>query len=410
MLENCLPCPPGRFARSQAIVRFAAAIALPVLLASCTTVDVLTPVPQDQVGNAAIDPFKDIRFWADEPAAAYAAIEEKRVAKVRAVYGDTLRNKVVPLNYLCISGGGSNGAYGAGFLVGWTAKGTRPQFNGVTGISTGSMIAPLAFLGPKYDEQLKEAYTTISTEDVADAQVLPALLGRTAGLADTAPLKKTIARFLTQQMLDEIAVESRKGRLLLIGTTNLESQRPIIWDIGAIAESGHPQALQLVREIILASASIPGAFPPVNVGVTVDGKPYNEMHVDGGVTRQVFLYPPTFNPTAVDKEIGWKPKRTAYIIRNNKIEPEYAVVKPKVLSVAGRSIDTLIKADGIGDLYRLYAIAQRDRVGYNYTSIPADFDGVSKSAFDKVYMSSLFEAGYNAGLQPEPWKHTPPGL
>jgi predicted acylesterase/phospholipase RssA len=388
----------------------------PVLLAAfcvlsgCTTADVLVPVPESQVGYAAIDPFRNIRFWADEPAISYAEIEKKRVEKIRAVYGDRLRNRVVPINYLCVSGGGSSGAFGAGFLVGWTAKGTRPQFNAVTGISTGSMIAPLAFLGSKYDDKLKEAYTTISTEDVAKAQVLPALFGRVSGLADTAPLKKLIARFLTQTMLDEIAVESRKGRVLLIGTTNLESQRPIIWDIGAIAESGHPQSLELVREIILASASIPGAFPPVNVSVTADGKPYNEMHVDGGVTRQVFLYPPTYSPKAIDKAIGWKAKRTAYIIRNNKIEPEYAVVKPKLISVAGRSIDTLIKSDGIGDLYRIYAVTQRDKVDYNYISIPSDFSVQSKSAFDKVYMGALFEAGYDAALQAEPWKHQPPGL
>jgi hypothetical protein len=362
------------------------------------------------VGYATIDPFKEIRFWADEPAEVYAELEKKRVAKIKAMYGDKLRGRVVPLNFLCISGGGSSGAFGAGFLVGWTAKGTRPQFGGVTGISTGSMIAPLAFLGPQYDDKLREAYTTISTDDVAKAQVLPALLGRASGLADTAPLKKLIAKFLTQPMLDEIAVESRKGRLLLIGTTNLESQRPIIWNIGAIAESGHPKALELVREIILASASIPGAFPPVNISVTVDGKPYNEMHVDGGVTRQVFMYPPTYSPLAVDKAIGWKPKRTVYIIRNNKIEPEYAVVKPKLISVAGRSIDTLIKSDGIGDLYRIYAVAKRDKVGYNYISIPADFNVKSTSAFDKAYMGSLFEAGYNAAQQPDPWRNTPPGL
>jgi hypothetical protein len=272
------------------------------------------------------------------------------------------------------------------------------------------MIAPLAFLGPKYDDKLREAYTTISTEDVAKTQVLPALLGRVSGLADTAPLKKLIARYLTQSMLDEIAVESRKGRLLLIGTTNLESQRPIIWNIGAIAESGHPEALNLVHEVILASASIPGAFPAVNVSVTAGGKPYNEMHVDGGVTRQVFMYPPTYSPLAIDRAIGWKPKRTVYIVRNNKIEPEYAVVKPKLIHVAGRSIDTLIKSDGIGDLYRIYAVAQRDKVGYNYVSIPSDFTVKSTSAFDKAYMNSLFEAGYNEALQPEPWKHTPPGL
>ena len=390
----------------------AGAILLSLVLATlsaCTTADVLVPVPQDQVGYATIDPFKEIRFWADEPAEVYAELEKRRVDKIRAMYGDKLRGRAVPLDFLCISGGGSSGAFGAGFLVGWTAKGTRPQFGGVTGISTGAMIAPLAFLGTKYDDKLKEAYTTISTEDVAKAQVLPALLGRPR-LADTAPLKKLIARYLTQSMLDEIAVESRKGRLLLIGTTNLELQRPIIWNIGAIAESGHPQALNLVHEVILASASIPGAFPPVNVSVTVDGKPYNEMHVDGGVTRQVFMYPPTYSPLAVDKAIGWKPKRTVYIIRNNKIEPEYAVVKPKLINVAGRSIDTLIKSDGIGDLYRIYAVAQRDKVGYNYVSIPSDFTVKSTSAFDKAFMNSLFEAGYNAALQPEPWRHKPPGL
>ena len=150
------------------------------VLSACTTAEVLVPVPQDQVGYATIDPFKEIRFWADEPAEVYAELEKKRVEKIRAAYGDRLKGRVVPINYLCISGGGSSGAFGAGFLVGWTAKGTRPQFGGVTGISTGSMIAPLAFLGPKYDDKLKEAYTTISTEDVAKAQVLPALLGRSA--------------------------------------------------------------------------------------------------------------------------------------------------------------------------------------------------------------------------------------
>jgi Patatin-like phospholipase len=379
--------------------------------AGCTTGDVLESVPQAQVTTASVGAFKDIRYWADEPPGGAMVDREKQtVDTVHAVYGDSLRGKSIPIDYLCISGGGSNGAFGAGFLVGWTARGDRPNFNVVTGISTGSMIAPLAFLGPKYDDKLKEAYTTISTADVANVNVLPALLGRTAGLADTSPLKKLIARYLTQPMLDEIAEESRKGRSLLIGTTYLEAQRPIIWDIGAIARSGNPKALELVRQIILASASIPGAFPPADIEVTSDGKSYNEMHVDGGVSRQVFMYPPSYRPKVVDGAIGWKPKRTLYAIRNNKLDPEYANVQPKLLSIAGRSIDTLIKYDGIADLYKIYAIAQRDNVKFNYISIPEGFDLKSKEAFDKAYMTSLFQAGYNAALKSDPWKHVPPGM
>jgi hypothetical protein len=400
--------PPRKASPNLLVATSLAAISF--LLAACTAAEVLAPVPQGEVATATVGGFSKIRYWADEQPGALVDREQKTIDLVRKVYGNSIRGKEVPITYLCISGGGSNGAYGAGFLAGWTARGDRPQFNVVTGISTGSMLAPMAFLGPKYDAQMKEAYTTITTKDIAETQVLSALMGRSAGLADTTPLKKLIAKYMTKPMLDEIAAESRKGRALLIGTTYLEAQRPVMWDIGAIAESGDPQALGLVRDIILASASIPGAFPPMNISVTANGKAYNEMHVDGGVTQQVFLYPPSYRPKVVDKAIGWKAKRTAYVIRNNKISAEYATVKPSLVPVVGRSIDTLIKWDGIADLYRIYAIANRDGINYNYTSIPLDFSKESKSAFDKEYMSSLFQAGYDAALQEKPWKHTPPGL
>lgn len=380
------------------------------IVSGCTTADVQNSVPQAEVTEAAVGNFKDIRYWADEPPGAFTRREQETIDLVRRIYGDSLRGRKKPITYLCISGGGSNGAYGAGFLVGWTEKGTRPKFDVVTGISTGSMIAPMAFLGAKYDAALREAYTTITTEDVATVQVLPALLGRTAGLADTAPLKRLIARYLTQSMLDEIAMESRKGRTLLIGTTNIEAQRQMIWNIGAIAESGQPGSLDLVHRIILASASIPGAFPPVDVAVTVGGKSYTEMHVDGGVTRQVFIYPPSYDPRKVDRAIGWKAERTLFIIRNNKITPEYAKVKPKVWDIAGRAVDTLIKFDGIGDLFRIYAVAKRDGISYHYTSIPTSFTMQSKSAFDKNYMGALFEAGRADALRSEPWHDAPPDL
>ena len=173
------------------------------------------------------------------------------------------------------------------------------------------------------------------------------MIGASDSLADTKPLQGLVAKYMTAEMMKEIAAEHHKGRILMIGTTNLDAQRSVIWDIGAIAASGNPGALSLIRKIILASAAIPGAFPPVDISVTADGKQFEEMHVDGGVTRQVFLYPPGFSPKDVDKAIGWKIKRRLFIVRNTKIDPEFAVTKDQLLPIASRSISTLIKTQGI---------------------------------------------------------------
>jgi len=196
----------------------------------------------------------------------------------------------------------------------------------------------------------------------------------------------------------------------MIGTTNLDAQRSVIWDIGAIAASGSPSSLSLIRQIILASAAIPGAFSPVQINVTADGKNFQEMHVDGGVTRQVFLYPPGFSPRVVDKAIGWKVKRNLYIIRNTKIDPEFAVTKDQLLPIASRSISTLIKTQGIGDLYQIYTTAKRDGVSYNLAYIPSDFAAVAKSGFDKDYMNALYQRGYELGRAGYKWHKEPPGL
>jgi predicted acylesterase/phospholipase RssA len=215
---------------------------------------------------------------------------------------------------------------------------------------------------------------------------------------------------MTAEMLAEIAEEHRKGRILMIGTTNLDAQRSVIWDIGAIAASGSPASLSLIRQIILASAAIPGAFPPVEINVTVDGKEFQELHVDGGVTRQVFLYPPGYSPKSIDKAIGWKVKRRLYIIRNTKIDPEFAVTKDQLIPIAARSISTLIKTQGIGDLYQIYTTSKRDGVDYNLAYIPSDFNVVAKSGFDKDYMNALFQRGYELGRAGYDWHKQPPGL
>jgi len=387
-------------------------IGLALVLSACASESLLRdPVPGSLVDQAVVDNLSGVRFWGDAGPSEYADLTEERIAQVKQRYGaGGPAGRKVRIESLSLSGGGDDGAFGAGLLVGWSASGTRPQFDVVTGISTGSMIAPLAFLGPRYDGRLKEAYTTVSANQLVKAQVLPALFGTADGLADSKPLAKMIAHYTSQQMLEEIAAEHRKGRMLLIGTTNLDAQRPVIWDIGALANSGRPDALQLMRSIMLASASIPGALPPVEIKVTADGRPYDEMHVDGGVTRQVFLYPPGYEPEKVDKAVGWKPSRRAFIIRNGKVNPEFAMTQAKILPIASRSISTLIKTQGIGDLYQIYLTSKRDKIDFNLAYIPADFTMKSKSPFDKAYMNALFQLGYSLGRAGYKWQKLPPGM
>lgn len=390
--------------------RLAAAL-LPVLLTACVSAALTGDrVPESLVMQANVGGYRKIQFYSDD-AASLRALAKDRVNDIRRAYaGRSLKGLKIEMNYLSISGGGSYGAFGAGFLAGWTARGTRPKFDVVTGISTGAMIAPLAFLGPAYDGALKEAYTTISSADVESTRPLPALLGMSPSLSSNIPLQKLIARYLTQQMMEEIAVEYRKGRVLLIGTTNLDAERPVIWDIGAIATSERADLLALIHQIILASAAIPGAFPPVQIQVHADGNNYSEMHVDGGVTRQVFLFPPGYDPKEVDTALGWKPTRHAYIIRNGKIDPHFEVTQLSLVPIATRSISTMIKTQGIGDLYRIYAECLRSGTDFNVAYVPGSFSVQSASAFDPKYMNALFDVGYGESGSGFRWHKLPPGL
>jgi hypothetical protein len=312
------------------------------------------------------------------------------------------------VTYLAVSGGGSDGAFGAGLLNGWTARGDRPKFDLVTGISTGALTAPFAFLGPKYDPALKHVFTTSTTNDIAIAQPVRGLLGGSS-LASNAPLAKIIASYVNEDFLREVAAEHAKGRRLFIGTTNLDAQRSVVWNMGKIASSGSPEALNLFRKILLSSAAIPGLFPPGMIKVAANGNMYDEMHVDGGTTRQAFLLPPQFNAKRVDSHIGLKPVRRAYIIRNGYVTPERAAVKVRTLSIGARSVSTLIKEQGIGDLYELYEFARSNRISYNLAYIPKSFNVTSTEGFDPKYMTALYNQGFELG-RARAWKKKPPYL
>lgn len=381
-----------------------------LLLAGCASAPPHDPVPEYLVEAASLPAYSKVRFWGDTTLPdqeAFLSANAEALRK-RAVL---LANQGKPYrtHYLALSGGGAEGAFGAGLLVGWTEAGTRPEFEVVSGVSTGALTAPFAFLGPEYDAQLKEAYTTVSTSSILRRNILAGILGGVA-LSDTAPFAKLIKDFTNQEMLEAIAREHRKGRRLFIGTTNLDAGRPVVWDIGALANSGNPDALGLFRRIIRASSAIPGLFPPVLFNVEAGGQNYGELHVDGGVTSQVFLYPARIDLRQLDARAGVQVDRRLYIIRNSKITPDYEVVKPGLFTISKRSIDTLIKNQGIGDLYRLHALTSRDGIEYNLAHVPASFQEVPREAFDQDYMRALFELGYGLAREDYSWLKGPPGI
>jgi hypothetical protein len=374
--------------------------------AGCGPMERFDAVPVDAENQATIPNMKGIRVWGDGDPTEMAAAGMALLDREKAYLASTgHKGPLPPADFLAISGGGENGAFGAGLLCGWTKAGTRPVFKVVTGVSTGALTAPFAFLGSAYDDRLREVYTTITGKDVLESRGIYGALFQDA-MADNTPLRNTVAKYFDQPMLDAIAEEYKKGRALLIGTTNLDARRPVIWNIGAIAESGQPGALKLVQDILVASAAIPGAFPPMMFNVEVNGKVYQEMHVDGGASSQVFVYPPQLNIAAS----GIKRERVLYVLRNARLDPDWAQVDRSTMSIAGRAISSLIQTQGVGDLYRIYLTSKRDGLDFNLAYIPKTFTTKLNEPFESSYMKELFQLGYDMAVKGYPWEKTPPGF
>jgi predicted acylesterase/phospholipase RssA len=359
-------------------------------------------------GHAMVHDLPGVRFWGDEPPGDFLAELRRRLPNMPRIAQQARHIDGRPVvDILALSGGGGDGAFGAGVLAGWTERGDRPEFEVVTGVSAGAIIAPFAFLGPRYDKAMRDIWTQYETSELVTAQILPGILGG-ASLADTGPLEKLIARYADKKMLREVAAEYRKGRLLLVGTTNLDAQRPVVWNLGEIAASGKPHALELFRKVIMASAAIPGAFPPVGMPVEVDGRTYDELHVDGGTTREVFVSPINAPFRTYDVLYAKPPIRNIFIIKNGKIAPEQAVVQPKTLKIVERSIATLIKNQNLGEIYRIHRMAQDAGANFNFVAVPPSFSVKSKEFFDPVYQTALFEEGRSMGRNGIPWSKRPP--
>ena len=301
---------------------------------------------------------------------------------------------------IALSGGGANGAFAAGLINGWTASGKRPDFEVVTGVSTGALAAPFVFLGPRWDARLKEAYVGGQATGLLKSRGLNALVG--SGVFSGAPLRQLVESHVDEVMLAEVAAEHAKGRLLLVATTDLDAQRGVIWNMGAIAERGGPEALELFREVLVASASIPGAFPPVMLRSQGQGAVFEEMHVDGGV----------MNPFVALPQIMWNWDDVAgvfegarlHVVVNGKDAPRFAVTRDAGIPVLTRSLDAVLNGQLRATIAANRAFASRNGLEFHVAAIPEDFDGANSLDFNQAAMQAVYDLGEALGRTGEAWK------
>ena len=378
------------------------------ILAGCTLAK-RNPVPRELLDRADPPGMADWRFIGEHDEALDRGRMTGRIDVLRSQMSASGLDRR-PVNVLAISGGGSNGAYGAGMLEGWSELGTRPEFNVVTGISTGALTAPFAFLGSEYDERLARCYTTFSTRDfVKERGLVEGLTGDAFG--EPCGLRGLLEEQLDEEAFRRIGEEHRRGRRLFIGTTNLDRMEPVYWCISAIAAEDLPGGRRLACDIILASASIPAVFPPVLIEVVgPDGESYDEMHVDGGVSNQVFTFPVSLKFRGSNVLADQDRAPAVWVIRNAPLILRYDETDRSLLSIAGRAISGLIHSNGIGDLYRIWLTTRRDGFDFHLASIPFDFDVIPAEPFDPVHMKALFERGRNDMLEGVAWNDYPPQL
>ncbi|UVF22540.1 patatin-like phospholipase family protein (plasmid) [Microvirga terrae] len=338
-----------------------------------------TPVSPEAASAAEIAGMSGVRLWADNPDTFLPLVQNLWAQR--------------DVSWLSLSGGGDDGAYGAGVLAGWTASGGRPEFAVVTGVSTGALIAPFAFLGPRYDEVLKRVYTTISAADVFEFG------GSAESLLSSWPLSDTIARWITPGLLLEVAAEHRRGRRLFALTTNVDAQRPVLWNMGAIAAHGGPEAVTLFCKVLLASASIPGLFQPVMIDVVGDNRHFQEMHVDGSASAYLFVAP---QPMLLDNQaIERLPVDHLYLVVNNTLRPNFALTERITSAVLGRAMSVGTKAFAALELAVIFQISRSQGIDFNLTFVADDFNRPSSGPFDPTYMAALFEHGYTRAASKE---------
>jgi predicted acylesterase/phospholipase RssA len=358
------------------------------LLGACAN-DPRTPFTESDEMTAVAIGAPNVRYWADATAGA-----------IRSVARPAVVQKGRPFVYLALSGGGGGGAYGAGVLNGWSQSGTRPEFTIVSGVSTGALIAPFAFLGPDYDDRLRQIYTNGEAQRlIGQPNPLAALFG--PGVFGRERLRRLVARYLDDDLIKAIGREDQKGRRLLVVTTNLDAQRAVVWDMGAIATSGKPNAFQLFRDVLAASASVPVVFAPQLIDVEANDRIFQEMHADGTLSAPVYTLP---QAVLFGGKPIWRAARPAlYIIVNARIDPGFAIVPDQVEAVATQSFSTLNRVGTKAVLAETYNVASREGLSFHLSYIGRDHPDSGGTGFETEAMRQLYDYGYEKARSDAFW-------
>jgi hypothetical protein len=366
-------------------------VAASLALQGCATIH-REPFTEAQQVDATIPGIPAARFWADAPDAA---------RQMSPSFAGAQGEKTM----LALSGGTDNGAYGAGLLTGWTLAGTRPEFSIVTGVSTGALIAPFAFLGADQDATLERLFTTISAKDIYRGRFALAIPA-SPSVASTRPLARLIASVMTDSLIDRVGREHVRGRRLFVGTANLDAQRMVIWNMGAIAASDAPGRYLLFRQVLLASSAIPAFFTPVMIQSQSAGRVISELHVDGGTTAQILSLP--------DEAItGDRPPPGArplhmYMIVNNKLNGEFRLVNPRTIPIASQSISLNLRSSMASTVDLSYLYAKAHGIDFNMSFIDKDYPDEGHKLFDNAYMRGLYAYGLRLGQGGNFWQKHPP--
>jgi hypothetical protein len=334
-----------------------------------------------------------------EDRASFEKNTERFLARVRTASGGGV------VNVLALSGGGAGAAFGAGALTGLTKAGTRPQFHVVTGVSAGALTAPFAFLGPAWDDELTESFSGQRSAKLVQFSLTGLLFG--SSVFKGKPLADLVNHYATEELLRAVAAEAAKGRLLLIATTDLDSERTVIWDMGAIALHDGPAALKLFRQVLIASASIPGLFPPVMIPVETSGTILEEMHVDGSTTASMFIAPEI--ASILPDRLGALRGANVYVIANGQYGAATITTRVRTPAITKRGIEASLHSSTRGAVLGTFALATRNDMHFSVTAIPDDYPYNGLLDLKPERMRALFTFGANCAMRGELWT-TPEGL
>ncbi len=344
--------------------------------------------------QASVSGYQNIRFYADMP--------EADLKTKRSFFLPQHADAGKRASWLALSSGGTGGAFGAGVLTGWSARGDRPEFDLVTGVSAGALIAPFAFVGSAADGELVDLFTAASVAQLNRSRsLLAGVLGQSA--IPSKPFEDLICSHVNSHLIERIAARHRTGARLLIVTTNLDAQRSVVWDIGAIAASDQPDKVRLIGNLVQASASVPAIFPPVRIKVSGNGHTFEELHADGGAIRQLYLFPDAFY---FNEDISAM-RPDIYVIVNAELAPNFSMVRQQSIRIAGRALSSLEKFSASRGVAQLAAFAHRNRATFRLAFIDRILPVERGIPFDPIFMQNAFTLGQSKGSAGA-WEFGPP--